>query len=144
MSVADIGPVGKAAGPRAAVAQRQLTQRLEELRQALCDAATARLDRVNDEARTAADDSGDAPARWNLIDVAPDDDDAELLCDMQRCESALERLAAGTWGQCVDCGDALGAARLEMRPEAERCPTCQSAFERGLFTRMQGAYQRPW
>jgi RNA polymerase-binding transcription factor DksA len=39
-------------------------------------------------------------------------------------DGALDRVAAGTYGRCVDCGEAIGAERLEVLPGAERCIDC--------------------
>ncbi len=43
--------------------------------------------------------------------------------------SALARLDGGTYGNCIDCGQEIAAARLEFRPEAARCLSCQEKFE---------------
>lgn len=37
---------------------------------------------------------------------------------------ALDRLAAGTYGLCENCGRPIGAQRLEARPAASRCIQC--------------------
>ncbi len=42
---------------------------------------------------------------------------------------ALNRIEAGTYGQCVDCGMAIPAARLLVAPEASRCIACQEKAE---------------
>lgn len=42
---------------------------------------------------------------------------------------ALDRLAEGTYGLCVDCGEPIPPARLEALPETERCVPCAEAFE---------------
>ena len=39
---------------------------------------------------------------------------------------ALDRLDAGTYGDCVRCGEAIAPARLEVRPEAALCIGCAS------------------
>lgn len=39
-------------------------------------------------------------------------------------DRALERIAAGTYGECVRCGGAITPARLEARPEAALCIDC--------------------
>ncbi len=44
-------------------------------------------------------------------------------------EQALARLDAGTYGICVDCGQPIPDARLEVRPEAARCVTDQEKYE---------------
>ena len=43
--------------------------------------------------------------------------------------AALARLDGGTYGVCIDCGENIAQARLEFRPEAARCLTCQEKFE---------------
>lgn len=43
---------------------------------------------------------------------------------------ALDRAAAGTYGKCVDCGLPVPEGRLEARPEAARCVTCQAKRDR--------------
>ena len=44
-------------------------------------------------------------------------------------KAALARLADGTFGTCVDCGEKIAEARLEYRPEASRCLACQEKLE---------------
>ena len=39
-------------------------------------------------------------------------------------DRALERIVAGTYGECVRCGGQIGPARLEARPEAALCIDC--------------------
>jgi DnaK suppressor protein len=46
-----------------------------------------------------------------------------------RVKEALERLDAGAYGNCVECGRALPEERLEARPEAARCVECQQRAE---------------
>ncbi|MCY7314425.1 MAG: TraR/DksA family transcriptional regulator [Rubrivivax sp.] len=53
--------------------------------------------------------------------------DHEELCDI---EAALERLAAGTYGECVDCDAVIGVQRLHVQPAAARCLPCQEQWER--------------
>jgi len=45
--------------------------------------------------------------------------------ELKRIDAALARLAAGDYGICVDCGNAIAARRLEAIPWAERCITCE-------------------
>jgi RNA polymerase-binding transcription factor DksA len=46
-----------------------------------------------------------------------------------RVKAALQRLDAGSYGNCVDCGGELPDERLDARPEAERCVSCQQRVE---------------
>lgn len=39
-------------------------------------------------------------------------------------DAALERVSAGTYGICEDCGRPIGAGRLEARPVARTCISC--------------------
>lgn len=43
---------------------------------------------------------------------------------------AENRLATGDYGRCVDCGEAIGFARLEAQPAASRCVRCQEIEEK--------------
>ena len=52
-----------------------------------------------------------------------------LVDDMQQVERALERLAAGSYGLCNDCGQPIPPKRLEARPTATLCVSCQSQRE---------------
>lgn len=53
------------------------------------------------------------------------------LYDMLRqITDALERLDAGSYGLCLDCGGPIATTRLQALPEAERCLNCQEEFER--------------
>jgi RNA polymerase-binding protein DksA len=41
-------------------------------------------------------------------------------------DTALGRLADGTYGTCADCGKEIGAERLEFRPESILCVECKA------------------
>jgi DnaK suppressor protein len=44
-------------------------------------------------------------------------------------DAALERMDAGTYGQCTDCGVTIPPARLNAYPTAKRCIDCQTLAE---------------
>ena len=44
---------------------------------------------------------------------------------------ALNRLAAGTYGICLECDEEINASRLAAVPWAAYCRTCQEAIDRG-------------
>jgi DnaK suppressor protein len=54
------------------------------------------------------------------------------VAKMQHTEvlDALRRIELGTYGTCVDCGGAVPEGRLEAKPEAARCVTCQAKWYR--------------
>jgi RNA polymerase-binding transcription factor DksA len=42
-------------------------------------------------------------------------------------EAALDRLASGTYGVCLQCGQPISPSRLEARPAARTCIGCATA-----------------
>lgn len=105
-------------------------QRLEQL-----------LAELDDSTRTLSGDNGDT-GELSRVDQHPAEAASELsemerdeavltVMDGQRQEvlDALQRLDAGTYGRCVVCGAELPAERLEARPEAARCMSCQQELE---------------
>jgi DnaK suppressor protein len=57
----------------------------------------------------------------------------ELLRDqeeLREIENARERLAHGSYGECVDCTKDIPFARLQAQPMAARCIACQEKYER--------------
>ncbi|HEY0586256.1 MAG TPA: TraR/DksA family transcriptional regulator [Pseudoduganella sp.] len=44
-------------------------------------------------------------------------------------DAALERLRAGTFGQCQRCGAAISAGRMQAQPSAATCLACQELAE---------------
>ena len=54
---------------------------------------------------------------------------ARLAEEIDAIVAALEHVADGTYGSCVDCGGAIGYERLLVQPAARRCLACQSAYE---------------
>jgi DnaK suppressor protein len=45
-------------------------------------------------------------------------------------QGALSRLAQGDYGQCTDCGEQIGAERLQAVPWTVHCLACQSRAEK--------------
>jgi RNA polymerase-binding transcription factor DksA len=74
-------------------------------------------------------DPGDA----SVADVTMDTDLAEIQRDVAELDdinAALARVAAGTYGTCVDCGRPIEPGRLERLPQAARDVECQQLFEK--------------
>ena len=44
--------------------------------------------------------------------------------ELKRIEAALERLAAGDFGYCVQCGEEIAVKRLELDPTNPVCIDC--------------------
>ena len=50
--------------------------------------------------------------------------------ELRQIDEALARIAAGSYGACVDCAGPIGYERLVAAPYAARCMSCQTKFER--------------
>lgn len=46
------------------------------------------------------------------------------LAEIRMIEAALDRIAKGTYGDCVACGEPISKERLEAVPHAARCRSC--------------------
>jgi DnaK suppressor protein len=55
--------------------------------------------------------------------------------DMRNVEEAGKRLAEGTYGTCIDCGNDIPQERLDAVPEAIRCIEDQNRYEAALRAR---------
>ena len=51
------------------------------------------------------------------------------VCELREVESALKRLADGTYGICIACAEPVDPMRLEFNPHAARCLRCQENAE---------------
>jgi DnaK suppressor protein len=94
----------------------------------MADAARARDNRAGVLAGGGLD-RGDVAVAHQVVDL----DNAELardLLELRELEAAESRLDAGTYGQCVDCGEDIGYPRLRAQPEASRCLACQLVHDR--------------
>ena len=47
-----------------------------------------------------------------------------------KIDRTLEKVSQGTYGECEDCGDEIGAKRLVARPVARLCIACKDEQER--------------
>jgi len=52
---------------------------------------------------------------------------------LQEVDEALDRIGAGTYGICEECGEPIGPKRLEVRPVAKYCVPCLSKMEKGML-----------
>ena len=112
------------------------------------DTATARkrLEEIRSELdRSISVLNGEQPQDERLLDYPQDPADAGAnLSESERSEAilavakmqrsqvldALRRIELGTYGTCVDCGAGVPEVRLEAKPEAARCVTCQAKRDR--------------
>jgi len=80
---------------------------------------------VAERARDAEDDAfATLVVDTNLTEIERDVDELRMI------DSALQRISAGTYGHCIDCGREIPLARLQAEPTAERDVECQELFEK--------------
>jgi RNA polymerase-binding transcription factor DksA len=116
------------------VEQRAELERIIAARyEALTAEIHAEVDRSREETFGAVagpvTDTGDEA----VADLLSDLDTAEVsrdLTELRDLEAARERLAAGTYGQCIDCGAEITYPRLLAYPVAKRCLECQRIHEK--------------
>lgn len=68
-----------------------------------------------------------------LAELLVDDELAGIqreIAELRDVQAAEKRLALGTCGTCVDCGDAIDFERLCAWPTATRCIPCQQQHEK--------------
>ncbi len=77
--------------------------------------------------RDSVDDSAEEALYGTKLRLA--DHDSETL---NAIEVALVRLGAGKLGECEDCEETIGFARLRARPMSRLCIECQQDREAGF------------
>lgn len=87
---------------------------------------TANLEAIVDAARDVATDDEHDPEghtiAWERQQVAALADDAHAA--HAEIDAAERRLAAGTYGICIDCDRPIAAERLEVLPATPVCVAC--------------------
>ncbi len=48
---------------------------------------------------------------------------------LRKIDKALEKIEAGTYGQCENCGEVIEVKRLEARPVTDMCILCKEEQE---------------
>lgn len=101
------------------------THLLEEIRQGLARSGNDHyVDLVGE-----VGDAGDVSVAALLRDVAEAEVRRDVL-ELRDIVAAEGRIAAGSYGACVDCSAAISHLRLEAYPTAKRCLECQQLREK--------------
>ncbi|MBN9890081.1 TraR/DksA family transcriptional regulator [Salipiger abyssi] len=99
-----------------------LLKRLEEL--------GARLEGIEDSLEAPR------PKDWEESAVEREGDEvleslgASGQTEIARIKAALNRMDEGEYGYCLNCGDAISEARLDVLPEAPLCAACAGGQKR--------------
>lgn len=121
---------------RAAAREEALKRMLESRRAALAARIREGL-RAASPASTSRDQTRDAE-RQPLRALA-EDIERELVSmaatTIGKIDAALDLLAQGSYGDCVECGEPIAERRLTVLPFAIRCLDCQTARDHSLVPR---------
>lgn len=105
--------------PDLAAARTRLESQLAELQ--------ARQGRISEDLAEPPDRDWDERAIEMEDDESLEGQAALIEREIASVKRALRRIEDGTYGECVRCGNAIAAARLEARPEAALCIDCARA-----------------
>ena len=108
-------------------------------RSQLLDLRQALLAQIADERGGVFSRAEVAAERFGRPEDPPEDEAAQrdlafTLCERETAElevidAALHRIDMGTYGDCADCGEPIGLARLNASPDVPRCMDCQTQRE---------------
>lgn len=98
------------------------------------------LDQMTDEAlrRTQSETSGNlSNVPLHMADVGTENYDQEFTLGLieneqetlEQVQSALNRIDAGTFGKCEECGEAIAKPRLQALPYTKHCINCARKLE---------------
>ncbi len=73
-------------------------------------------------------DQGDAALADALVDIEAATIDRQIR-EIRAIEAAQKRMADGSYGECIDCREPIGFARLQAYPTAQRCVACQAKHD---------------
>ena len=102
---------------------------LERIEEEVATLQSALSDVLRDGGDGAGDDQADTGAK-----AFERDQEMTLLANARdmlfQTRHALQRIDAGTYGTCDNCGGPIGKARLQAFPRATLCVTCKQRQER--------------
>lgn len=124
------------------MAMSRLTKsQMADIRSALVASRTALLEQVRNDLEQsgqtqyaeilgrASGDSSDEALAVTLGDLSAARVHHEIR-QLRELDAAMARIDSEDFGVCVDCGEAIPAARLKANPAAVRCVNCQEVHEK--------------
>lgn len=78
-----------------------------------------------DGTQDSADDASNSHSRQLLLGLSERDRDV-----LRQVDEALDRIDDGSFGECGECGDPIGTARLDILPYVGLCVECKANQER--------------
>ncbi|MDR0361390.1 MAG: TraR/DksA family transcriptional regulator [Planctomycetota bacterium] len=112
----------------------QLRKTLEALRERMTESQRSIRDGAISDAGLR--DLGKAPI--NFAEQASDEQELDLMAErlttssetLADIDDAIERIDAGHFNECEECGKEIGERRLSIRPWARLCVSCQRKLEK--------------
>ena len=109
--------------------------KLEEFRQLLQDQMDQLLREADKTVSEMTDEKTNFPDPTDRASLESDRNFELRIRDRERrlinkIREALERIENGEFGECEDCGDQIGEARLKARPVTTLCIECKTEQER--------------
>ena len=104
-----------------------MKERVEILKE-LADSDESVRDLLENDAHNVNDSIDDATTTitQNILNIVSSKNQQTLLA----IESALRRIAEGSFGKCITCGSQITAVRLEAIPWATKCIDCKTKDEK--------------
>jgi DnaK suppressor protein len=110
----------------------ELKRMLEDRRREILNEVQSKIKDVRSEG-TASLNAGVVDAEETSVGDIQEDIELALIQmkaeTLTRVNEALERLNAGSYGRCNECGDEISPQRLRALPFAVRCKDCEEARE---------------
>ena len=106
--------------------ERRLRQRQKELEQALASTVEQALTSRVSDAQDVADQAVAGYQKEMLFSQGTVRND-----QLRLVKQALNRIAEGSFGDCVRCYQTIGAKRIEALPWTPYCIDCQELIEKG-------------
>ena len=108
---------------------RALDSRARELREEIRELLLQSDEEHHRDLAGMVSDEGDESVANMLADLDAAFIDRHVR-ELREVESARRRLAAGTYGMCIQCGQGIDFERLAAYPTATRCFACEAQHEK--------------
>ena len=108
--------------------KQSLEERFRQLREDIRQELLNSEDPDYQQLATTVHDTEEESVADLLLDLNLADIDRHVK-EIRQVEAAQNRIEAGNYGICIDCGVAIPPPRLEANPAAARCIGCQTLYE---------------
>jgi RNA polymerase-binding protein DksA len=104
---------------------RDVSKKIREQLEARLQNLNQRIDEIEGDLRTAPSaDFEEQQATETEGDQVLEGVEDSARIEAQQIHSALQRIAEGSYGECMTCGEPIGEQRLEALPYALQCINC--------------------